>query len=261
MSLYPKEHGAYGQMAFPLVTSLLVTGLSRGAVAFAVAIVAGFLAHEPMLVVLGLRGPRARRESGRTATRWLVVLLAVLVASGSIAALSMPAPLRGALLLPLIPAMYLFRAAATGGGKSLAAEIAVAIAFSLAAIPLCLLGDPSPIPGIAIAVVFATNFVLATLAVRVIILKVRGGGDPRAAATTRRAVVILAIATASSIAATIGIGVLPAAPMLSAVPALAVPLWIAAAPPPPTRLRAIGWTLIATSTAIAMLLVITLHRL
>jgi hypothetical protein len=79
--LLPKEHGAYGQLAFPLITALIVAGLSVAGALLTVAVVAAFLAHEPAAVVLDQRGARARRELGGSAIRWLAVALAVLVPS------------------------------------------------------------------------------------------------------------------------------------------------------------------------------------
>jgi hypothetical protein len=259
MALYPKEHGAYGQMAFPLLTSWLVTGVNGASLVFSVAILAGFLAHEPMLVVLGFRGARARRDERRAAIWWLVLLTAVLAVCGAITLRWMPPSRRILLVLPLVPAAYLFWAAASGKGKTLSAELAVAIAFSLAAVPLCALGGRSPVAGVAVAVAFGSNFVLATLAVRVIILRVRGGGDPLQVAVTRRAVFVLAGIIVASVALAVAAGVMPLRPLLSTMPGIVVATWIAASPPPPARLRAVGWTLVGTSAVIALMLIVTLR--
>ena len=258
MPFFPKEHGAYGQLSFPLVTSLIVSGVSAGSALFALAIVAGFLAHEPLLVVLGLRGPRARRELGRTAIWWLASVTAVLVVCGALAMRWMTPEHRISVMLPLVPALYLFWAAVSGHGKSTAAELAVAIAFSTAAIPLCLLGGSPATTGVVVALAFATNFVLATLAVRVVIVKVRGGGDPRQVAAMRRAVFVLAAAIAAAVIVAAVLGLLPPAPLVSVAPGIIVALWIAASPPPPSKLRKVGWTLVGTSGAIAVLLIATL---
>ena len=71
MSLWPKEHGAYGQITFPLIAAFAVAGVSVGGLLIATATIAGFLAHEPALVVLGLRGSRAKRELWGQAVLWL----------------------------------------------------------------------------------------------------------------------------------------------------------------------------------------------
>ena len=259
MSFFPKEHGAYGQMIFPLVTAMLVSGVSAGSLFFAIAVVAGFVVHEPLLVLLGFRGPRARREQGRAALFWVAGLIAVLVLAGVTALAWMQPAQRIYVVFPLIPALYLFVAAATGKGKSVAAEVAVAIAFSLVAIPLCLLGGPSVAAGVIVAMAFVTDFVLATLAVRVVIAKVRGGGDPRKVASMRAWVYGLAMAIAAAAAALASGGLLPWLPMIALVPGVATALWIAAFPPPPAKLRAVGWTLVTTSAIVALLLIFTLR--
>ncbi|WDQ16788.1 YwiC-like family protein [Rhodopirellula sp. P2] len=46
--LKPKEHGAYAILAIPLITSLIVAGLTWGGLCVAAASGAGFLAHEPL---------------------------------------------------------------------------------------------------------------------------------------------------------------------------------------------------------------------
>jgi hypothetical protein len=259
MSFIPKEHGAYGQLLFPLLTSMLVAGVSLGSLFFVVAVVAGFLVHEPLLVTLGLRGPRARREIGRAAVWWVVVLIILLVFAGVAAWRWMDASRRWTMILPLVPAVYLFIAAASGRGKSTAAEVAVAIAFSLVAVPLSLLGRPSIVDGSMVALAFATNFVLATLAVRVVIVKVRGGGDPRMVAAMRRSVYTLSIVVAAAAVAAAVVGWLPPLPLVSLVPGLVAALWIATNPPPPAKLRPVGWALVTTSAIVAILLIVTLR--
>jgi len=51
VGMFPKEHGAYGQLLFPLATSLLVAGVTGAALLTAVAACAAFLSHEPLLVL------------------------------------------------------------------------------------------------------------------------------------------------------------------------------------------------------------------
>ena len=52
--MLPREHGAYGQIAFPTLTAFLVSDVSVAGLLIAAAVVAGFLAHEPAAVLLGL---------------------------------------------------------------------------------------------------------------------------------------------------------------------------------------------------------------
>jgi hypothetical protein len=251
----PKEHGAYSQMALPLATSLIVAGLQAPSALLATSVVAGFLAHEPMLIVLGHRGRRVRQEQGTRALSWLVALATLTLATG-IAGMAMSTPVARALAaVPLVPAAVLFAEAWRGREKSARAQVSAALAFSLAALPICAAGGVDTPVAAVIAAAFAVNFVLSTLAVRVVILRVRGGGDARATAATRRLVFGIAAATAAIVAAATILGALHAAWLLAFVPSLAAGVRLAQSPPPPARLRTVGWTLAATSagTAVAVL--------
>ena len=72
--LVPREHGAYAEIAVPLVTALWMRPPTLAAVAWATAAVCGFFAHEPILVLLGRRGARTRQVRGRAARRLFAVL-------------------------------------------------------------------------------------------------------------------------------------------------------------------------------------------
>ena len=63
VDLKPKEHGAYAILIIPIATSLAISGVSVTGGAVAIASLAGFFAHEPLLVVLGRRGLRAKRDA------------------------------------------------------------------------------------------------------------------------------------------------------------------------------------------------------
>ena len=145
----------------------------------------GVLAREPTLVVLGQRGPRAKREQWRSAVTWLACLL-LLAGAAVVGTILTVSPAAGwALLVPLLPAMALAGATLRGAEKSLTGETATSLAASGAAVPIVLAGGAPPVTAAAVAIPFALLFVSSTLAVRAGILGVRGGGNPRAASTTR----------------------------------------------------------------------------
>lgn len=251
-ALLPKEHGAYGQMAFPLVTALVVAGVTPAALLAAVAIVAGFLAHEPALVLLGLRGPRARRELGPAARAWLSVLGATTVAVGVGALLLTPSAQRWTFALPLVPSLLVMAAIARREEKSWHAEIAVALTFALAAVPLCLAGGGTPRQAAAIAVPFALIFVAGTLAVRTVILRVRGGGNPGAMRATRAAALIFIVCGVLSAAMAVRSGWIASSALLAAGPGLALAAAVALTSPSPNHLKTIGWLLVSASTIAAI---------
>ena len=255
--LFPKEHGAYGQMAFPAVTALMVGRFHLSAVLCALVVVAGFLAHEPLLVVLGRRGPRARLDAGRAAPVSLAAFIAIVAAAGLGALRLMPPGARWSVAVPLVPLAAVVVALAQKSEKSWFGELSVAVAFSCAAVPIAVAGGASAGAGLLIAWAFATSFVLATLAVRVVILRVRGGGDPRGSAATRRAVFIIAGTTVAVLAGLIARGLLSWG-ALAFLPGLAIAVPLAISPPPPIRLRAVGWQLVGSSVVTTVILVVVL---
>jgi hypothetical protein len=258
MPLIPREHGAYGQMAFPLAVALGVAGPSAAGVLIGLAVVAAFLGHEALLIALGFRGARARREQGRRAVGWLVCCGIVALSAGIAAVALMPSGFRWSLALPLPPAAWLGAAIAAGREKTWQGEVAAATAFSLVAVPVCLAAGGTTAVAFAVAIPFACMFVSGTLAVRAIIVNVRRGGDRRATATMRRAVVAFAATGAAALAAAALARVLPAATLIAAAPGLLVAVAIAAILPSPARLRIIGWTLVATSVTTAVIVIATI---
>jgi hypothetical protein len=255
--LLPKEHGAYGQVIFPLVSVFAVAGISPAGLAVSAAVIAGFLAHEPAVIVLGLRGQRARRELSSAAARWLGVCLAVgLVAALTAVTIIEPAA-RWSLLVPAVPAVLLVGAMVCGREKSWYGETAAAFAFAGVAVPVAMAAGASSNAALAVAIPFAVLFITTTLAVRVVILRVRGGGDPGAAAATRRATLTIAAVSGVLMTAMTLVGWLaPAVPIASA-PGLLTSVIVAARPPSPARLRALGWTLVAVSTLTAVIVMTT----
>jgi hypothetical protein len=258
MSLLPREHGAYGQLVFPLVTSFAVAGVTTPALLLGLAAVAGFLAHEPLLVLLGRRGPRARHNEWLRAGVWLTICGATTVGAGGAALWSMPAGARWSLLLPLLPTAFLAVALSAQREKSPPGEVAVALALSLVAVPACLAAGASTRIALSVAVVFALVFVTGTLSVRVVVLKVRGGGNPFAVRATRLIVFILAAGAAVGLVAAGSRTLLPWTALIAATPGLLAAVALAARAPSPARLRAVGWTLVSTTAAAALILIVGL---
>ena len=256
-SLLPKEHGAYGQIAFPLATACVVGGLSPAGLLFAAAVIAGFLAHEPAAVLLGLRGGRARREMSRSAVHWLTSCLIIGTAAGAGALLTIAPAARWSIAVPVVPALLLAIATGRGQDKSLRGEVTAAVAFSAAAVPVSMAGGASAETAAGVAIPFALLFIASTLAVRVVILNVRRGGDRRAATATRRAALFLCGGAAAALAVAAVTGQLSSSVLVSAAPGLLTAAFVAARPPAPIHLRKLGWTLIAVSVITAALVIAT----
>jgi hypothetical protein len=256
MSLLPREHGAYGQLAFPVVSSLALAGVSPSSVLIAGAVVALFVAHEPLLVLLGRRGTLARRKQGRTAIVWLAAAGALGLVLGLASFALAPANAKWWFGLPLAAGTVLAAVIAADQEKTSGGEVCAALTFSFVAAPMCVAGGADSTIALSVAVVFAATFVTSTLAVRGIILDVRAGGDPRAARTARLAAVMLAcVAIAGLLLAAVS-AILPWVALAAAVPGLLTATWLALRPPQSSRLRDVGWVIIAASASIPVIFLV-----
>ena len=248
--LIPREHGAYGQLLFPLVSALLIGRPAAGAYLLGAAAVAAFLAHESLLVVLGPRGSRAAREQGRDARRSLSLFGGFCAVTGLVALLVLP---RSALLSLVVPALMaiavgavvlMHRERTTGG------EVLVAIALASVSLPVAVSGSVTRGAALTLFLVFASVFVTATVAVRTLIGRVTKAGGPPAP--------VAAVVALSAVAALAGLAVAgylsPVAPY-AGLPMCAVALGLTAKPPSPKHLRAVGWTLVGATALGAVMLV------
>ncbi len=247
----PKEHGAYAQLGAPLAAALLAGGWNNQAsLAFALASVSAFLAHEALLVLTGQRGTRAMREDGRTAQGWLAAFTVLMFASGAHGIFYMPAPARACILIPaglavLMSVFCLTRTEHSGPG-----EMVAAVALASACLPVTLAAGLTLVAGLTMWAVFAAGFLIFTMTVRAVTARIRRPGDwwagYRAAAL---AVVVLAAAGALASSGRLNAYALAAASLFGV---LAIPLAIVR--PGPRHLRLIGWVLAAVSACATILL-------
>ena len=252
--MLPREHGAYGQLLLPVATALAISDIHASAVLTSTAALAAFVAHAPLVVLLGRRGARARREQHRRAITWLAMSAGLAIAAGNGAVAASPSHARWLFAWPLAPAGVLAALLLTGREKSALGEIASAIAFAAIAIPIYGASAQSPLPGFVVAFTFAGLFIVGTLGVRIVVLRTRAGGDPRAVRVARRQ---LAMALG-----VVGIGLLliwrfdaGTAASLAILPGMAFATGLAIRPPAARRLRAVGWTMVSTTAFLAGVLV------
>jgi hypothetical protein len=251
--MLPREHGAYGQLLLPLATAVAIADIHASAILTSIAALAVFVAHEPLVVLLGRRGARARRDQHRRAVAWLVISGGIALAAGIGAVAATPSHARWLFAWPLAPAAVLAGLLLTGREKSALGEIASAISFAAIAIPIYGASAQSPARGFVVAFTFAGLFIVGTLGVRIVILGSRGGGDPHAVRVTRRQ---LAIAVAL-----VGIGLLlmwsevRTAAAMATLPGMAFAIGLAIRPPAARRLRAVGWTMVSATALLALVLV------
>ncbi|MGB7343569.1 MAG: YwiC-like family protein [Pirellulaceae bacterium] len=238
--LKPKEHGAYAILGIPIVTSLLIAGISVPGVCVAIASATGFLAHEPLLVAWGHRGSRAQRTTPAAMQR-LSTLIAITIASGSVALVTGSIPVRLALLGCLVLATSSFALAVAGNHRTLGGQLWGIVGLSVPCVPILLAGEiPTP-QTMEIWITWLIGFTATTMAVRGVI-----------AAQKRNARTIhwFTISTLSLLVIVLtflqyrfGIVTLP---ML--VMSFILMIW----PPPAKHLKRVGWTLVVGTVATAI---------
>ncbi len=248
----PREHGAYAQLGFPLATGLIYARADGGAIAFAVAAVALFLAHEPLAVLSGARGARLADTLRLHARRRALALGgAVLLALAAAVGLAPPRAWMAA-LLPAGLALLLLPLLGTRRLKSVPGEVLVAAVFSSSVVPLALSGPATwRAAGVAAAVWFAA-IVPAVLSVHAIKFNHKGRGPGAWTLTAAPAAAGLVITAALAAAL-----ILPpwALDFLAVLPPAAAVLATSLFPPHPRHLKRVGWTLVAADTlALGLLL-------
>jgi hypothetical protein len=235
----------------PLATGLALGRPGAEALLLAAGVVLAFLAHEPLLVVLGHRGRRVRDELGRRALRRLALLGAAAAAAGATALALAPWSVRLAALAPAVLAAPVVPLAAARLEKTAAGELLVAAALSACTAPIALAGGAPARWAWGAAATWFLSFAAATLPVRATLLWARTRGE--------RELRPLAAAGAAAIgAAAIGAaaaGLLPWPAALGVVPTAVAAAAVALLRVRPQRFTAVGWSLVAASTATLAVLV------
>ncbi len=241
-SLAPKEHGAYGQLATPLLAALLAGTPHLAALAITVASALAFVAHEPLLVVLGLRGTRAAREDGARARRRLLTLGGAAVVLGAAGLALAPREVLLASLVPLVLSLVLGLFVVRGAERTTPGELVAAAGLSAAALPVGLAAGLSWASAASIWACFALGFGAATLGVRAVL--------PRASRAARG----LGLAVPLGVAALL---ILPEARSLApALPLLVASFAVALLRPAPKYLRKVGFSLVGASLVTLVWLVV-----
>lgn len=249
--LLPREHGAYGQLAVPLATGLVLGHGRLASVFCAAAAVAAFLAHEPLLVMLGHRGPKAKREHGSGAR---IALMRALVFAGLFGAAGFAiAPLLAleagvpALVLGGVVIALVFRRKE----RSLVGEILVAATLAATLLPVAIAGGASAARALGAFAVFAVGFGLVTAAVRGLIARSKKHGSAAlawsAAAAAPVTLAVAAIVTRGNLRVGVTLGLAPFA--LFAI-------GMAVLPAGPRMLTKLGWSLVAASVLSSVLVVV-----
>jgi len=242
-SLWPREHGAYAQLLAPLATALALRTPALPAWLLAIAACFAFLANEPLLVVLGHRGPRLREARGRDAARWLALAIAGAAVAGGAGLLLASPDARALAAVAAVPAVVLVALAWVKSEHSQLGELVAAVALPAAALPVAAAAGVAPRAALEIWIAWAVGYACTVVAVHRVIARHRAAAtwvDP-----------VLAIACAAVAGAGAWLGVLEAVPLALAASALVI--W----PPSARRLRAVGVALVIASVAAGAIAVAT----
>lgn len=243
-SLWPREHGAYFQLAVPLITALAMRVPSFSGVALALASCLAFLAHEPLLVMVGLRGPKQQQRDGARAARRLAVLATgtAVVGAAGLALASRATWLVAALLLAPVGAVI-----ALAGRRSehtLIGELIAAVALSGAAAPVLVASGAAPAIALRLWLGWALGFGAGVVAVHRVIARHK---RPASSVDVAAALALVAVDAVCLAVAARGATTLIAAPLVSLAALLVI------VPPAASRLRAIGAAIAVASAASAAL--------
>jgi hypothetical protein len=241
-SLLPREHGAYVQLAAPLLGALVTFGASLGGVLIAIAACLAFVANEPLLVLLGHRGKRMQAESGARARRLLWLLVPAAAASGITGLALAPATLRVVAIL-LVPTAILVAFAWRKRERTLGGELVAVVALSGASAPVAVAAGASLAVASLAWMTWALGYALTVVAVHRVIARHR-----------RPATVIDALAVAGALAAVCAIVALG---LWAALPLAACSLALLLISPAASHLRTIGFVLVGASLSSLVLLVQT----
>ncbi len=253
-SLAPREHGAYGQLGMPLVCGLALGTPGLSGAALAVGAFAAFFAHEPLLVILGQRGRRARVEDGPRAMRRLAVLGGAALVLGALGLALAPPAARMAAIPPLVLTLAVVWLVWRKEEKTTAGEAIAATALSGAAVPVALAGGASWAQAGFAWLAWSLAFLLATLAVRGVIER-----NKHHDRSLSNGAIVMAIVVMAGAVGLWAKGLLPAAVPLGVLPFAVLALVGSLAKVHTKHLRRVGWGLIGASVATLGILVATLR--
>lgn len=241
-SLLPREHGVYAEVAFPMITALTLGQASAAGSALTAAIIATFLLHEPMLVLLGRRGLRAK-ESMQGRARPRVALLATMALTSATTGLWLAdEPTRIACAALVLPGLLVAALVVRGREKTFLGEGLVALVLSFTLVPIALAGGvPLPIT-LGAATVWMVVFALGTATVHSVLARKKRGSNTLAYSVLAVATILMAASTALAL----GPGPIWAA---AVAPAALVGIVVLAVGVTPKHLRRMGWSMVISNAA------------
>jgi len=258
--MVPREHGAYAELLFPIVSVVLGGAPTTSTWLLATGAIGAFLANEPLLVLAGQRGSRMQREESDRAKRALLVFGLLALGAGIAGLVLASRPVQYAVAAPLLLGVLLVLLAVQGLERRMFGEALAAAALSSIAVPIGLSTGLGLTASLAVALIWLTTSLLGTAVVRLTIARTRGKTDEDARRVRfKRALLVLAcllviaVGVAAPYGSRLGLWVLAAA-----VPVAVVVLLMAALQPTARRLRLMGWSLVAANLCSLIAVVTTL---
>lgn len=227
--LLPREHGTYGEIAFPLITALVLGSPTLAVWGLVLVAVGGYLAHEGLLVLTGGRGPRARREQRHAAAMSVATFGAIALAGASFALSALTPDARIGAVAACGLSGVAIASALIGREHTLPGELLAAVALPAWGVPVAVQGGVPWSTALTIWGVWSLGYAAATFVVHVVIRRTKGQSATAALAGT----VMCAVA---------GLVV-----SLAALPLSIAALALAWSPVTARSLRHVGWSVIAAS--------------
>jgi hypothetical protein len=239
-SLWPREHGAYVQLAAPLVAAFLANGVTIASLLFAIGGCLAFIANEPLLVILGNRGHRMHQHDGKRARHRLFVFVPLAVMSGIGGFALGSADVRASAALVAVPAILVVILAWRRRVHSLFGELVAVTVLTGVAVPSAVAAGLPLQDALLVWGAWTCGYASTVIGVHRVLARHRH----RRRATRRDRVIGLCMVGLTLVVIASGF-VTPCG--LAALPLVACSTALVLWPPPATRLRAIGFGLVAAS--------------
>ena len=261
--MVPREHGAYAELLFPIVSVLLGGAPTTSTWLLAIGAIGAFLANEPLLVLFGQRGTRMQREESDRAKRALLIFSLLALGAG-IAGLVLASTLvQYAIVVPLLLGVTLVLLAIQGLERSMFGEALAAVTLSSIAIPLGLSAGLGRTATISVALLWLTASLLGTAAVRLTVARTKAKTDEDLRRVAFKRVVLILVCAVAIVVGVMGLSGTRAglSILAAAMPVALVVLAVAALRPTARRLRLMGWSLVAANLCSLIAVVTTLKIL
>lgn len=245
--LHPKEHGAYAIVGIPLLVALAIGGLNPVAVLTAVATIAGFIANEPLMILRGRRGERARVATPSAFLVLNLLLLTVVVCGGCAFWLG-DQSIRAALLATLVFAAAGFALSAFGWQRTLTAQLTGIVGLTLPSAIVLLAGGIEIASVVQFTMAWIVGRIATTIAVRSVVALQK-------ASTHHHVPVINDILLLLASIATVGGASIGVHEFLLVTPLIASAVYLRLQPPAIRHMRRIGFALLAANIVTAILII------